>query len=370
LLGLIFKNLWRQRIRNGLTLVGISLGIATIVALGLVSHGFEQDLGASLRSGDIDFSLISAQASAILFSTVAEQRVAEIAQQPGVGRAIGTLVTVAFYQNNPYFVTIGLGRADLELTGVRLIDGRLYSDDSPDELLMGTIAARSYGLHLDDSIELSHKTFHIVGIYQTGNVWEDGGAIMPLSTLQAFQHREGQVTMIGVKVATGSSVEAVEQAVEGHYSEELAAMRSLSESEKTLKTLGIVRVLGWAVSLLAVAIGGLGVMNTLIMAVFERTREIGVLRAVGWRRNRILRMILGESLVLSLVAIFVGGVGGAIAVRLLLFFPWARGIISPTYAPDILVQAVIVALGVGLLGGFYPAYRASRISPREALHYE
>jgi len=369
-LGLIFKNLWRQKVRNGLTLMGISLGIATIVALGLVSRGFERDLAVSLRAGETDFSMVSAQATAILFSSISEERVAEIAQQAGVERAIGVLISLALYQNNPYFFAIGLRSEDLELSGVRLVAGHAYSDDSSDELLIGSIAARSYGIHLGDPIELSRKAFRVVGIFQTGNVWEDGGALLPLSTLQTFQHHENQVTMIGVKVAPGFSVDEVERTLEARYNGELAAMRSLAESEKVAKSLGIVQVISWAISLLAIVIGGLGVMNTLIMAVFERTREIGVLRAVGWRRSRILRMILGESLSLSLLAAVIGSLAGISAVWLLLLFPWARGLISPVYAPAIFSQAAAVAVGVGLLGGLYPAYRASRISPREALRYE
>jgi putative ABC transport system permease protein len=253
---------------------------------------------------------------------------------------------------------------------VRLIAGRAYNDDSSDELLIGSIAAHSYGIHVGDPIELSRKPFHVVGIFETGNVWEDGGALLPLSTLQTFQHHENQVTMIGVKVMPGYSTEEVERMLEARYNGELVAMRSLAESEKVARSLGIAQVLSWAISLLAIVIGGLGVMNTLIMAVFERTREIGVLRAVGWRRSRILRMILGESLSLSFLAIVVGSLAGILGIQLLLLFPWARGLISPVYSLAIFGQAVAVALGVGLLGGLYPALRASRISPREALRYE
>ena len=111
-------------------------------------------------------------------------------------------------------------------------------------------------------------------------------------------------------------------------------------------------------------------MNTMIMAVYERTREIGILRAVGWRRRRILQLILGESVIIALIAAGVGFIIGILAVDALLLLPWVKGLIAPAYSTPLFLQSLGIALGVGFLGGLYPAYRASRIAPTAALRYE
>jgi putative ABC transport system permease protein len=111
-------------------------------------------------------------------------------------------------------------------------------------------------------------------------------------------------------------------------------------------------------------------LNTLLMSVLERTREIGVLRALGWRRRHVLGMVLQEALVLGAVG---GSVGVAIGLGLtwlVTLIPGLFGSIEPVYSPELFVQAVVVALGAGLLGGLYPAWRATRMHPAEALRYE
>jgi len=125
----------------------------------------------------------------------------------------------------------------------------------------------------------------------------------------------------------------------------------------------------WAVSLLAIIIGGIVVIVTMMKAVSERTREIGVLRAIGWSQKRILTMIISESLVLSLIAIVVGLAIAVGIVELITTTHLLIGIV-PSFSALLLLKGIGVALLLGIIGGIYPAYRASRLSPTEALRYE
>jgi putative ABC transport system permease protein len=126
----------------------------------------------------------------------------------------------------------------------------------------------------------------------------------------------------------------------------------------------------WAIAFLALVVGGAGMMNTMVMSVFERTREIGVLRALGWRRVRILLMVLRESLALSLLGGLVGLVAGVVMIVMLNRVPFMTGFVKARFSVGLFVQALVTALVLGAIGGIYPAWRASRMRPVEALRYE
>ena len=174
-----------------------------------------------------------------------------------------------------------------------------------------------------------------------------------------------------MKVTDNANVTTVSKSIEDAYPNELTTTTAEASASRINQGLSFIDTASWAISLLAIFIGAVGVINTMIMSVYERTREIGVLKAVGWTDRRILGMILGESVVLTLIAFVVGTVIAVVGVELILTVsPSVGGIINPSFAPDIFLRAFVVAFLVGVIGGLYPAYRASRLSPTEALRYE
>jgi putative ABC transport system permease protein len=122
--------------------------------------------------------------------------------------------------------------------------------------------------------------------------------------------------------------------------------------------------------LLALIVGGIGVTNTMAMSVFERTREIGVLRAVGWPARRVGAMILCEAAGICLIALGVGCALGALAAEMFVGRSALSGLITPTFTPSTFAWGAAFALGVGLLGALYPTWRAVRLTPIEALRHE
>jgi putative ABC transport system permease protein len=177
------------------------------------------------------------------------------------------------------------------------------------------------------------------------------------------------VTAVFIKVRPGVDPRAEALEIEMTFPH-LATIADVSEYGKVDQGVEILDAANLAISVLAVGIGAIGVMNTMVMSVFERRREIGILRAVGWSSSRILRMIIGESVVLCVVAAGMGALLGVLAVQVVLLFETVRSLLEPAYSLDVFVRGVVVAVVVALLGAAYPAFHAVRQTPLEALRYE
>jgi putative ABC transport system permease protein len=220
-----------------------------------------------------------------------------------------------------------------------------------------------------DVIRLPGGIFRVTGIYETGVGYEEGGGVMALPDAQAAFEKPRQVSLLQIKVRDPDQVEAVRAQIEERFGDDVSVSTTATFIENSSDIQNTRAMLG-AIFALAVLVGGVVVTNTMVMAVMERTREIGTLRALGWRQSRVLWMILSESLLLGLIAaglgILVGmGLGAGLGA-----IPGLGAFISAAYTPQIIIQAVLVSLFLGAIGGLYPAWHASRLRPVEALRYE
>src|SRR4029079_13298874 len=144
------------------------------------------------------------------------------------------------------------------------------------------------------------RSFRVAGIYHSGDRYEDGGAVLPLRVVQRIAGRPGEVTTLAVTVQLGQRPRDVARRLEGRYPN-LAAVTEPGQAVKVDTSSRLIVQAGWIFSLLALIVGGIGVTNTMAMSVFERTREIGILRAVGWPGRRIALLIFSEAVGIGLL---------------------------------------------------------------------
>lgn len=384
--GLIIKNPFRNKTRTALAIVGIAVGIMVIVALGLVTSGLQSSTQSTLTAGSAEITVSQAGSSnqpGFSSGSVNTSRVTDIKTISGVKDATGILSTTVNLNGSTSsdqafgsggLIITGIESNKLNFEGITSVNGTIFNDNA-NEIIIGKSFAENQNKSVGDSITLFNQTFKITGVYETGNMMTDMGAFMSLTKLQnvSAQNQTSDNTKISnilVKVTDNANVTTVSQAIKDAYPNELSTITAAEQAERMNSVLGVINDASWAISLLAIFIGGVGVINTMIMSVFERTREIGVLKAVGWKSKRILGMILGESIVLTLIAGVLGTIVGIIAVEVGIMALGAGTILKPVYSIDIFLRAFGIAILVGVLGGIYPAYRASKLAPTEALRYE
>lgn len=369
---MIANNLLRRKTRTLLTVAGIAIGVAAIVALGALSEGFAEGYSALGSGSGADLLVAQAESVDIAFSAVDEEVGTTLANLSGVEQVAKMVYTFAATDRAPYFIVFGYEPNGFAIQHFKIVAGEALTEQAARHggrpLILGRAVADDLDKDVGDTFRLYEATYRVVGIYETGAPIEDGAAVVPLSDAQVLSKHPHQVNAFLVKLRDVRDAERVRQRIERRYPDLTTTLSSDFVEEQDY--LAMIQGFTWAVSMLAVLIGGVGVMNTMLMSVFERTREFGALRAVGWRSRQVLGLVLGESLALTGLGGLAGAGLGVAAVQAVRHVPTVSGLLPSTFSPALFAQGIGVALALGLMGGAYPAWRASRMAPAEAMRAE
>lgn len=369
-LELIWRNVLARKVRTLLTAAAVAIGITTIVVLGVLTHSLKQTAISVLRTGEADFTVAQEGVSDVLRSSMDDTQVERIRSYPETKTAVGVLVAaIELDSEHPFFLELGMPPEELGPFGVTIVDGRAYAANATDEVLLGYRAARDLDKSVGDVIDIDGRDFTIVGIFSTGQVFGDSASMLPLTTLQERERKPATVTLAFVQVREGADMDALRRKIEEDMPE-LATVRTESEFGRIDRNLSLISAANVGVSLLALVIGAVSVMNTMVMSVFERTREFGVLRAVGWSRLRVLVLVVAEALLIGLAGAAIGVGAGMVAIRLIGNVPELVGVFQPDYTADIFGRALGIAVGMAFIGSVYPAVRAALLVPLDALRHE
>lgn len=362
-MNLIFKNLWYRKTRTFLTVLGIAMGVAAVVALSAFGEGIASGFETMLSSSDADLQVGQKDAVMLIMSTVDEEIGAEITQLPGVKTIAGTVIGFIQMPEAPYFIVVGEEPRSFAMQHYRIIAGQPITGKR--QILLGKLAAKNFKKDVGQKFRINNTSYRIVGIYETGVSFEEGGAVMGLTDAQRAFDKRHQVNYFNIQLKDVRRSAEVKERIETSW-EDLTAIRS-GEATQQDESLTMYRSFGWFLGIFAILVGGLGMMNTTLMSVLERTREIGVLRAVGWRRRRVIGMIIGESLIIALSGGLLGIVLGFGLISLTRLSPAVESLLSGVITPGMLIQALVVALLLGTVGGVYPAWRAAKLAPIDAM---
>ena len=368
--GLIGHNVAVRKLRLALASLAVAVGVMTVVTFGIVNHSVRASALAIMQTGRADFTIAQKGVSDLLDSNVDDATLRRIRSDPQIGAATGILIgTTKLNAKNPLFLQIGINPAELANFGVTVVSGQAFGAEAADQLMLGWRAASNLGKHIGDSIKIDQTTYRVVGIYSTGQALGDTGAMLPLVPFQAVQRQPNELTLVFVQVRPGTDIPALRSRIEAD-NPQLVTVRTATDFGRADRSMSLINAVDRGSGILAILVGAIIVMTTMTMTFIERTREFGVLAAIGWSRVRIMGMVISEALCIGLLGAAGGVVLSFAATQIIGQLPSLVGILHPDYTASAFWRALYTAGAMSLLGGAYPAARAARLSPLEALRHE
>jgi putative ABC transport system permease protein len=241
--------------------------------------------------------------------------------------------------------------------------------------MLGDLLAQDLKKKPGDTLEIQGTPFTVSAVYHGASALEADAVIMPLDQLQQISDLRGKVSTIDIRLRPAPAGEEPGQYLkraEAEIEAALPGMRAIPATERASdnQIVKLAQASAWGTSSLALLIGILGIANTMAMSVFERTREIGILRALGWKRWQVLAHIEVEAVTLGVGGGLLGIALGWSALRVLAALPRTASFVSASLHWSLLAQALGIAVLAGLIAGAIPAWRAGQLSPVDALRQD
>ncbi len=376
----IFKTAWRsisrRRFRSALTILGVIIGISTIVSLMTLGYGMRAQVKTTLNEILGAGILMSSSSGGV---DIPEYVQSFILQVPGVNECVPVITTMVRI-GEQLILAVGIDPDQaLKLYHVTLEEGAIPEKGEGDSIVFGTTTAARLKISVGDSVTLSPtsggkgKTFKVVGLLRSVGASEmDIGCFMSLEAAQDMLGKEGYVSAFLIRLKDPQLGEEVEQTLK-----QMFPKADITRQEELMRQIdrimSIINGVLLALAAVSLGVGGLGILNTVMMSVHERRREIGMLKAVGAERWHVLMLFLSEALIISLIG---GGIGcglGLAGVYLIQWFVSTLGlnlVIPLLISPEILIGAILIAAFIGIVAGLYPSWQAANVPPVEALRYE
>jgi putative ABC transport system permease protein len=389
---LAYKNLKRRKFRSFLTIGGVAVAVAVLVCLLGFNAGYQEALTSDIDKMGYQV-LVTAKGCPYEAATrvlsgeaglkfIDEDIYKQIISDPDIDKITPLLTQVVYDPEKSdgkggFDSYSGIERSYMELKpNVQLKSGEWFSSDDANEVILGYDKAESIQKKLQktvgDKISIPGEDTNlvIVGIFEKTASLEDGDFFLPLKTAQRIFEIEGKLTSIGIKLKQIDRLSAFEERL---YPIASIQVISMSQVKGTILNLvSSAKILIMSVAFIAIFVAIIGVINTILMSVFERTQEIGIMKAIGASKLDIFKLIWIETLIIctlggifgSIVAIL-GGNFTELLVRKVM--PYAPGGKLLLITPELLLFSFLGVIIIGIISGLYPAFRAASMRPIEVI---
>jgi putative ABC transport system permease protein len=364
LIGLAWRNLGRRPVRTGLSILGVGLAVGSALALMSLSRSIDDSTREGINEIGDDLVVMQKGASDIFGGFIPDDTVERVARVAGVARASGELFMFAPSGKERSMLTQGWADSSYLWSKVPLREGRVPAAGERGVAVLGEGAAASLGKKLGDKVDVFGEKYNVIGIANYTALINRGLVMLPLADLQSASMRPRQVTMVHVNTEHGASLPRVKDAIDALGNLTASTANEVLSRDRNFAILDAVSL---AISIIAVAMGAIYVLNALVMATQERTREIGIFTAIGWSRRRIMASIVAEGLLLCVAGCVLGLLLSFAASLAFLYIPAIGELISFRPSAALIAPTLAVALLMCLAGSLFPAVRAVQMLPADAL---
>ncbi|MBN2377496.1 MAG: ABC transporter permease [Sedimentisphaerales bacterium] len=382
------KNLKRKKIRSTLTIGGVAIAVAVLVSLLGFDRGYQQSLTGNIDKMGYQL-LVTAKGCPYEAATMMlkgggglrymEQDIYEKIQNDArIDKITPQLVSTAYDPDRlegqgGFAMYMGITDSYLELKPwSKFKSGQWFSSEAAEEAIMGYEAAEVEQRLVGDKIFIPNidKVLTVVGIFERSGTQDDGIIFLPLKTTQQIFSLPNKLTGVGIKL---KDIQQVGEFEEDLYEEPGIQVISMAQVRGTiLNLISSAKVMANSVAVIAIFIAVIGVVNTILMSIFERTREIGVMKAIGASAADIFKLIWTETILVctaggilgSIFALLGSGVVEHIIKKILPYAPSGQLVLI---RPSLLFGAFVGAIILGIITGIYPAWRAASMRPVEAI---
>jgi putative ABC transport system permease protein len=400
------RSLNANKMRAALTMLGIIIGVAAVIALMSIGQGAQvaitsqiQSIGTNLlfiRPGSTEEGGVrTAQGSAQTLTLEDAEALTSVPQVAGVAPEVDAFGQIAYLGNNVNSRVLGVTPDYLTVRNYELAEGEFIQASnvtarSAVAVLGANVATDLFegGDPIGQSIRINGVGLRVIGVLVakggTGFGSQDDVVLVPLTTAQSRlfgrnRFRGGNsVAVINVQVAEASQIDTAIQGIgdvlrERHhvtYQDDFTIQSQQDILNTANQVTGVLTLFLGGVAAISLIVGGIGIMNIMLVSVTERTREIGIRKAVGAKRRDVLAQFLTEATLLSVTGGLIGILLGVGVARLAGRLPLGTTSVVPVVSLDSILLATLFSIAIGLFFGIYPASRAAGLNPIDALRYE
>ncbi len=400
------RSLAANKMRSGLTMLGIIIGVMAVIAMLSIGRGAQAAITNQITSIGTNLLYVrpgatqeggvrTAQGSAATLTLEDGDALVGLPDVVAVAPEVDSFGQLAYLGNNDNGRILGVTPDYLNAMNVQLADGDFISSANVTARSAVAVLGAQIATDLFDtaspvgqSIRINGQTFRVIGTMQakggTGFLNQDTQVYVPITTAISRLSRGGNfrggnsVQVINLKITDTSAQDAVVQEVSDvlrqrhhvQFQDDFQIQSQQDILNTANQVTGILTIFLGGVAAVSLIVGGIGIMNIMLVSVTERTREIGIRKAVGARKRDIMAQFLTEATFLSLSGGIIGIIFGMIVARMISGIQMGASTLNTVVDPDSVLLAVLFSAGVGLFFGSYPANRAASLHPIDALRYE